>query len=224
MAFPLASFIVPTNSPVSALNPLITPLLFRLFVTSSVLLSVPKLLGAAAKPQGWFSGDPCVSRFRNTPVSLKMSMYPPPPPDWLGNDTNTSPFPSRIPNRGNPAGIVGSVKELTRLKFASYISTLLFQLSAANRKFPDALLVIASPVYTAPEPELFTAMMAEFGFDCGAHPLIVPSSVANRKIEAHPCTWNSCDPLYTIPVGEPAPCPLAGGTVTLNPSFTPAPV
>src|ERR1700676_1878112 len=97
-----------------------------------------------------------------------------------------------MPNGEKPAGIVESVNELTRVKFPSYMSTLLFAVSGANRKFPVALLVIAKPVYTAPELELFTAMIAWFGFDCAAHPLIVPSSVANRKIDAQPCPWNSC--------------------------------
>jgi hypothetical protein len=44
------------------------------------------------------------------------------------------------------------------------------------------LLVIAKALYEAPESGLLTAMMA-LGFDCGAQPLIVPSSLANMKIE-----------------------------------------
>jgi hypothetical protein len=59
----------------------------------------------------------------------------------------------------------------------------LFALSAAKRKFSEALLVIAKPVYTALEPELSTAIMVSFRATCGAHPLMVPSSVANRKID-----------------------------------------
>jgi hypothetical protein len=55
-------------------------------------------------------------------------------------------------------------------------------------------------VYEAPNSELFTAMIAWLGFNCGAHPLIVPSSVANRKIAGQPCTLNSDDRLKTIPV------------------------
>jgi hypothetical protein len=46
--------------------------------------------------------------------------------------------------------------------------------------------VVAKPVYTA--PGFVTAMIAVLGFDCGAQPLMVPSSVANRKNAGHPCT------------------------------------
>jgi hypothetical protein len=48
--FPCRSLIVPTNSPVFGLNPLMVPLV-ELFETSRVLLSGPKLLGAKAMPQ-----------------------------------------------------------------------------------------------------------------------------------------------------------------------------
>src|SRR5229473_4818133 len=129
---------------------------------------------------------------------------------------------SWIPFGAKPAGIVLSVNELTSLKLPSYMSTLLFALSAANRKFPEALLVIANPVYTA--PEFVAAMMALLGSDCGAHPLMVPSRVAKRKIEAHPCTWNSFEPFHTIPVGEPAPEPLAEGISTSKGILLPPPV
>jgi hypothetical protein len=40
----------------------------------------------------------------------------------------------------------GSESDITRLKLPSNISILLLVLSAAYRKFPEALLVIARPV------------------------------------------------------------------------------
>ena len=51
MTLPVVSFTVPTNAPVMALKALIVPL-FVLLETSKVLLKGPKLLGAAANPQG----------------------------------------------------------------------------------------------------------------------------------------------------------------------------
>ena len=85
---------------------------------------------------------------------------------------------SWIPNGANPAGIVVSVNDFTRLKFPSYMSTLLLALSAAYNEFPDVWLVMARPVYTAPACR--TAISAVLGskFD---HPLMVPSSVANKN-------------------------------------------
>jgi len=83
---------------------------------------------------------------------------------------------------------------------------------------------MASAVYMAPEAELSTATMASFGFDCGAHPLMVPSKVAKRKMAGHPCTEKSGEPLKTIPVGWPGPLPDADGTTTFNPFSRPVPV
>jgi hypothetical protein len=85
------------------------------------------------------------------------------------------------------------------------------------------LLVIAKALYEAPESGLLTAMMA-LGFDCGAQPLIVPSSLANTKIEGHPCTLNSDDPLKTIPVDEPLAPFFAAGTTTSSGRATPQPL
>src|SRR6476620_12632125 len=104
------------------------------------------------------------------------------------------------------------------------MSTLLFAWSVAKRKFALALLVIAKPVYTAPDFELFTAIIALLRSDCGAHPLMVPSRVANRKIDADPCTLNSFgsgELLNTMPVGEPGFAPLAVGISTTKPCLTP---
>jgi hypothetical protein len=63
-------------------------------------------------------------------------------------------------------------------------------MSAANKKFPEALLVMASPVYIAGCGFLLavvsTARVAWLMFDPGVHPLMVPSSVANRKTAGAP--------------------------------------
>src|SRR4029077_16017869 len=107
------------------------------------------------------------------------------------------------------------------------MSTLLFAWSAAKRKFALALLVIAKPVYTAPDFELSTGIIALLRSDCGPHPLMVPSRVANRKIDAHPCTWNSVasgEPLNTTPVGDPGPAPFAVGISTSRPCLPPPPL
>src|SRR5215469_6216928 len=146
MLLPFTSLIVPTNLPVKTLNPLIVDLFATLFDTSSVLLSVPKFAGAAATPQGWSSGHPCATRRTNAPASVYRSTYPPDLPDWLAKVTNSNPPISWIPNGAKPAGTVESVNEPVQWKLASYISTLLFALSAANSTFPDVLAVDASPV------------------------------------------------------------------------------
>src|SRR4030088_1126954 len=86
ITLPVVSLTAPTNCPVMALKPLMLPV-FVLFETSSVLLSGPKLLGAAAKPQGWFSGGPWARSFKNVPFSVKISMKPPAAPDVLANAT-----------------------------------------------------------------------------------------------------------------------------------------
>ena len=67
-------------------------------------------------------------------------------------------------------------------------------------------------------------MIASFGFDCGAQPLMVPSKVANKKIAGFPSTAKSGDPLKTIPVGEPGPAPDSDGTTTFRPLAAPLPV
>src|ERR1700730_12062529 len=104
-----------------------------------------------------------------------------------------------MPNGAKPGGSVLSVNELTRVKVPSYTSTLLLALSAAYRKVPEGLLGMAKPVYTAPGGVL-GAMRASLGLDCGAQPLMVPSKVAKMKKAVHPCSWNSDEPLKTIPV------------------------
>src|SRR5580692_10942019 len=83
---------------------------------------------------------------------------------------------------------------------------------------------MASPVYCASVLELFTAIIAAFGFDPGAQPAMAPSKVAKMKSDEFPPTANPPDPLNTSPVGWPGPLPLADGIVTCNPCLTPAPV
>src|ERR1700722_10780764 len=141
---------------------------------------------------------------------------------------------SRMPNGAKPAGTVLSVKDINRLKLPSNTSTLLFAISAAYNRFPEALFVIANPVYTDGVllVEVSTAIIAWLRFDWGVHPLMVPSNVANRKIDGHPWTWNSLvvDAFQTMPVGKPGPFAPVGesgpfpavGINTLSPCATPA--
>src|ERR1700730_9665454 len=74
---------------------------------------------------------------------------------------------------------------VTGVKVPSYTSTFPFAMSARNRKVPEGLFVIASPVYIAGCGFLLavvsTAKVDWLKFDPGVHPLMVPSSVANRK-------------------------------------------
>src|ERR1019366_9870773 len=98
---------------------------------------------------------------------------------------------SWIPKGAKPAGIEGSVNEPARLKLPSKISTLLLAASAANKELPDVLLVIASPVYTA--PAVFAPINAVLGSNAD-HPLMVPSRVANRKTEVQLSILNSVEP------------------------------
>src|SRR5579864_1485561 len=100
------------------------------------------------------------------------------------------------------------------------MSTLLFALSAANKKLPEAWLVIASPVYT--EPAERTAISVELGKNPD-HPLIVPSREAKRNSEVQFSILNSEEPLYTIPVGDPGPVPDEEGTITCRVCGLPLP-
>src|SRR5581483_6448607 len=101
------------------------------------------------------------------------------------------------------------------------MSTLLFALSTANREFPDALLVMASAVYEAPELELSATTIALLRFAPGDHALIVPSSESKIKNAVDPLTLNSEEPLNTRPVGDPTNALAAGGTATTSPCLTP---
>src|SRR5438477_4314307 len=70
----------------------------------------------------------------------------------------------------------------TGRKFESKTSTVPAWKLVANRKAPLALKPRASPLYTAPEAELSTAMMAWVGSTLLFHPAMVPSSVANSSV------------------------------------------
>src|ERR1700679_2247278 len=119
-----------------------------------------------------------------------------------------------MPYGVKPAVTVGSVNDFTSLKLALKMSTLLFALSAAKRKFPEGLVLIAKPVYDAPVEG--TVMMAVFRFTAGFQALIVPSRVAKIKTAAEPFTLKSVEPLKTMPVGVPGPSPPAVGIATLS--------
>src|SRR5215470_10582153 len=77
----------------------------------------------------------------------------------------------------------------------------------AYKKLPLEELASARPLYTAPEPELSTAITALSRLTVGLQPRIVPSSLENRKIDDP--DWelaeiaNSPVPLNTRPVGAP---------------------
>src|SRR5207247_11301094 len=75
----------------------------------------------------------------------------------------------------------------------------------------------ANPLYTAPEAELSTARIALFKSTAGLKPLIVPSSVANRKTAPPESpiseTTNVSVLSKTVPVGAD-PLPPAGGGIT----------
>src|SRR5215469_1338182 len=89
-----------------------------------------------------------------------------------------------IPNGAKFVSTPGSVKVFTSLKVLSYISTTPAWKLVAYRKLPAEVVEIASPLYTAPAPELFTAITALVGLTMGFQPKMVPSSVANRKTAA----------------------------------------
>src|ERR1700690_2839148 len=98
-------------------------------------------------------------------------------------------------------------------------------MSAAYKWFPEAVLLIANPVYAAPVGACTKgATSAWLKFDCGAHPLIDPSSAANKNTVCFPRSSNSDDALNTIPVGDPGPFSPAVGINTFRTGFKlPAP-
>src|SRR5579864_2097390 len=129
-----------------------------------------------------------------------------------------------IPKGANPAGIVGSVKLLTRLKLLSNTSTVPNRKFVANRNLPVGVATRASPLYTAPTSpawsvavERSTAMMAWVGSTVGFQPTMAPSSVAKRNLlgpeaPASDTTKPSAVGLSTVPSGAPtAPGPAEGG-------------
>src|SRR2546425_7563016 len=87
----------------------------------------------------------------------------------------------------------------------------------ANKKAPDSLKPIASPLYTAPPAELFTAITAWVGSTLLFHPSIVPSSVAKISLLApdlRPAEMTKpAVALVATPVGDDCP-PSGAGTLT----------
>src|SRR5438128_6206085 len=70
----------------------------------------------------------------------------------------------------------------TGWKFESKTSTFPARKLVAKRNAPEALKPIASPLYTAPDAELSTAVTACVGSTSAFHPAIVPSSVENSSV------------------------------------------
>src|SRR5919201_2289246 len=111
----------------------------------------------------------------------------------------------------NPPGV------WTRRKFESKTSTVPAWKLVAKRKAPLALKPRASPLYTAPEAELSTAMMAWLGSTLLFQPAIVPSSVANSSVlgpELPPDEMTKPNvPLVATPVGDELPVLAGAGIV-----------
>src|SRR5919201_3073035 len=114
----------------------------------------------------------------------------------------------------NPPGV------WTRRKFESKTSTVPAWKLVAKRKAPLALKPRASPLYTAPEAELSTAMMAWLGSTLLFQPAIVPSSVANSSVLGP--NWvpdempKPAVALVATPVGGEVPPPPGAGLVTAD--------
>src|ERR671937_504618 len=90
-----------------------------------------------------------------------------------------------IPKGAKLEGIFLSVKApamWTGWKLELKTSTVPAWKLVAKRKAPEALKPIASPLYTACEAELSTAMTAWVGSTLLFQPAIVPSSVANSSV------------------------------------------
>src|SRR5271166_3288759 len=104
-----------------------------------------------------------------------------------------------MPSGANPAGSLGSVNEPARAviwKFRSRTSICPLRKLAASRKFPELLLISASPLYTALFAELSKATTALFA---PVQFATMPSSVS--KMKAPPL--KSVELLATVPVGHP---------------------
>src|SRR5262245_59411334 len=137
---------------------------------------------------------------------------------------------AEMPNGAKPAGSFGSLNlpdSRTGRKFESKTSIVPAWKLVANRKAPLALKPRASPLYTAPEAELFTAMTVWVGSTLLLQPAMVPSSVANSSV-AGPAPWPDEMPrpfvaLVATPVGAEAPGPLGPGIVTAGWTALPAP-
>src|SRR5881628_3714453 len=140
----------------------------------------------------------------------------------------------RMPKGAKPAGMAGSVNELTQLKLESSTSTAPELKLAAKRKLlPLASLSIASPLYTAPLAELSNLMIAFVRFTLGLQALTVPSSVAKIKKAGRglpslvvpntkPGVLLKAVLLKAWPVGDAKPVtPGGSGTLTTRGAFPP---
>src|SRR5450759_48620 len=90
----------------------------------------------------------------------------------------------------------------------------------ANKKAPDPLKPMASPLYAAPAGELSTAITALVGSTLAFQPAIVPSSVANNSVlGADLPLAEMTKPVVALvdtPVGDDLPAPFPGaGIVTI---------
>src|SRR5207244_11123020 len=83
---------------------------------------------------------------------------------------------------------------------------------------PRALKPMASPLYTAREAELLTAITACVGSTSAFHPAMVPFSVANNSVAGAPFSPTKIAKplvaLVTTPVGAALPPPLGTGIET----------
>src|SRR5262245_51625641 len=88
----------------------------------------------------------------------------------------------------------------------------------AKRKAPASLKPIASPLYTAPDAELFTAMTAWVASTLLFQPAIVPSSVAKSSVAGPDLVPEEMTKpvvaLVATPVGAEVPVPAGVGIVT----------
>src|ERR671937_337531 len=126
-----------------------------------------------------------------------------------------------IPNGAKLEGIFESVNPpgvCTGWKLELKTSTVPAWKLVAKRKAPEALKPIASPLYTACEAELSTAITAWVGSTLLFQPAIVPFSVANSSAlgpDRPPEEMTKpAVPLVVAPVGAAVPTPLGVGIVT----------
>src|SRR5438046_1189227 len=104
-------------------------------------------------------------------------------------------------------------------KFESKTSTVPARKLVANKKAPDSLKPMASPLYTAPAAELLTAITAVTGSTAGFHPAIVPSSVANNSILGPAAApFEMTNPLVSLvvtPLGVDRAAVVPGGGIAM---------
>src|SRR5947209_951073 len=119
-----------------------------------------------------------------------------------------------MPKGAKPAGMCESRNPpgvRTGRKFESKTSMVPAWKLVAKRKAPVVVKPRASPLYTAPEAELSTAMIAWVGSTLLFHPAMVPSSVANSSVlgpKWAPAAMPKPDvALLTTPVGDEVPLP-----------------